>query len=122
MEKLYSVISEALQKPLDCVTAEKKVFVDFQIESVEALELEFAIEEEFDLKIGEKDLWKMPSYLINNNYVKDGKLIEAAYKDIAKSFPAFSQDTLSLIKQPNDIYKYIRVVDIARYVSQKTLG
>lgn len=119
IEKLYDVISDALQKPVSQISEEKKIFIDFQIESVEALELEFALEEAFDVKFETKDLWKLPSYLINNNMIENGTLTKVAYREIHCAFPGFDEETIQSIKLPSDIYKYIRIADIRTFITDK---
>lgn len=115
-ERLFKVISEALQKPIESITSNKKLFIDFNIESVEALELEFAIEEEFNVKIDEKNLWKIPSYLTNQGMIENGEYNNEAKQIIQKAFPLMIEETVQNIKTANDIYKEITVQDVVYFL------
>lgn len=117
-QRLFKVISEALQKPIEAISGNKKLFIDFNIESVEALELEFAIEEEFNVKIDEKSLWKIPSYLTNQGMVENGDYNNEARTMIQKAFPLVMEDTIKNIKTANDIYKEITVQDIVYFLEE----
>lgn len=117
--KLYEVISHSLQRSKDQMSADKKIFIDFKIESVETLELEFAIEEAFDKKIEPMDLWKLPSYIASKGMVEGGVFSPSAHKLINERFPLFEKELIASMKIANDLYKNIRIKDIAAFLSRK---
>lgn len=117
-KKIQSIFSDVLQRSEENITPEKTIFVDLEVESVEALELEFSLEEAFDFTIGEKDLWKLPSYLTANNMITDGRLNNEAKILVRGNFKGMSDDSIDAISNPNELYTYLTVEDVALYVEK----
>ena len=56
LEKIQEMLAEALNLPVEKVTAEAKIVDDLGADSLELVDLVMALEEEFDFEIPEDDM------------------------------------------------------------------
>lgn len=117
--KVQNIFSEVLQKPASEFSMEKTIFVDLGVESVEALELEFSLEEEFDISISDKDIWKLPTFIASNSLVQDNALTEDAKALIKLNYPSMSDEQIDGISNPSDLHKYLTIGDVVAYLDKR---
>lgn len=113
-EKVREIISESLDIDASDIKEESRLFTELNIESVDILEITFRVEQEFDFTMGEGEFWNVATFLANKDELKSG-LDEEAIQCIKKNFD-FSDDIISSLKSPFDIYDYITVNDLCNYI------
>ena len=117
-QKVKNVFAEVLQKSVSDINDDCTIFVDLEVESVEGLELEFSLEEEFNLTIDEKSLWKLPGFITSKNMITDDHLNKEAKELVRKTYSKLSDDEIDLLKSPADLHKYLTVMDVISYIEK----
>lgn len=114
LEKVQEILSESLDISTDKIAEDSLLFTDLNIESIDILEITFRIEQEFDFTMGESDFWNVATFLANREEISNG-LDEEAINMIKDNF-SFSDDIISKLSSPFDIYDYIKVSDLVDYI------
>ena len=116
--KVQETLMEALGVDDDEVTPEATLTGDLGAESIDFLDIVFRLEKAFDIKIPRGELF--PDNILNNpQYVKDGKLTEAALAQLKERMP---HADLSEFEQDPDVSKMaelFKVQTIVNYVVGK---
>jgi acyl carrier protein len=119
-KQIRSMLADLASCPEDDIKLQTKLFKDLDIESVEVLELEYMIDDEFEIELGDKDLWKLPVYLVNHQMIQGGKITDEGIKLVKENLSIKDKITdIASISGPNDIYAVIEVSDIVSFVEAK---
>ena len=117
--KIIKVLADILHLQENQISQDDGLFEELGFESVEILELEFAVEQEFNINIDKDVLWHVPNYLLEGNIFCDGKFSEEAIDIIKKSISDISDSDIIALKSPHDLIKFILVKDLIAYICIK---
>jgi acyl carrier protein len=115
-EKIIVTLADLLEKSAADISPQLGLFEELGLESVEVLELAFALEQEFNLELDSKALWKISDYILANEMYKNGKFSDEAIALIKQTVGNISDENIDKIKNPHDVLKYLTVQDLINYV------
>jgi len=119
IEKLIESIADLTQNDKASIKFDTKIFSGLNLESVEMLELEYILEEEFNVTMDDNDLWKLPSYLVNNGLFEQGKILDDGITLVKEKLPNLTDEDLLNLNSPNNLLRNLTVNDIALYIDNK---
>jgi len=85
-EQVQEVLVDALGVDDDEVTPEAKLEADLGAESIDYLDIAFRLEKQFDIKIGESEMFDQ-SVLNDPQYVQDGTVTPAGIAELEAKMP-----------------------------------
>jgi acyl carrier protein len=117
-EKVREALVEALSVDDEEVTPQAVVRDDLGAESIDFLDIQFRLEQAFDIKIPKGDM--MPEDLQNNpDFVSDGNLTEAGINELKTRMPHADFAQLKPGDDLEEISKLFTVQAIVNYVQRK---
>lgn len=113
-----NLIAELTQRDSSELDINMTLFGDLALESVELLELEFSLEQSFSLKLGEKDLWNIPEYIIEMKMFNNGKFSEDAFEHIKNIVSQITPEILGKMSSPHEVLDYLSIADIDNFIQK----
>jgi len=103
-EQVQEVLVDALGVDDDEVTPEAKLEADLGAESIDYLDIAFRLEKQFDIKIGESEMFDQ-SVLNDPQYVQDGTVTDAGLAELRTKMP-HAQEQLDQFAQDPQVDKF----------------
>jgi len=119
-EKIVGVIADILDRTTEEISSNMGVFSDLGIESVEIMEIAFMLEQEFDIKIEDDELWNLPKYFLETEMFKDEIFSKKAIYIIKNNFSEISDEDISKFKSTNALLENLVVQDIVNCILKKS--
>lgn len=116
-EKVKAVLSESLDIEVDEIEMQHLLFLNFNIESTEILEITFRLEQEFNFEMGDDEFWNIASKIANEG-LYNGKFSDEAIRLIQKNFN-ISEEVIQGLDSPFSLYNHITVQDLVNYATSK---
>ncbi|WP_379134447.1 acyl carrier protein [Paenibacillus sp. sgz500958] len=116
--KVKHLLVEVLDLQEDQITPATFLYRDLHLESAETLELTFTLEQEFDISIGNQEFWNVPNVIANQGMYSNGKFSAEAVSLIRQYFNV-SDEELSGIVSPYDLFNYVTVENMVDFVASK---
>ncbi len=117
-EKIREVLVDALGVDDDEVTPEARLTTDLGAESIDFLDISFKLEQEFDFKIGQGELFP-DNAASNPDFVKDGKLTPAGLAALKKKLPHVDFSKLEADPQISKVAHAFTVDALVSFVERK---
>ena len=117
LEKVKDVLAESLDIDTDHISLDDLMFSNYDIESTEILEITFRIEEEFEIEMKEDEFWNIPSLIANESTYSN--LHSKKTMELIKKYFEISEESISKLNSPFELYDYISVKDLVNYIQDK---
>lgn len=121
-QTIYSKVKKLLQDVLDLPEARilpnTYLYRDLNLESAETLELTFMLEQAFNIKIDSQEFWNLPNVIANRGMFVNGQLSPEAISSVKEYFTVSDED-LTGIASPYDLFNYLTVENMVDFVSAK---
>ena len=115
---VQKILAESLAVDEEDVTLDATLVDDLGAESIDLLEIVFAIEKNFGIKIDRSEL--IPEDLLTNTqYVVDGKLTTQGLDELQKRLPEADLEEFKLNPLVQNISKILTVNDLVNIVERK---
>ncbi len=115
---VQKILAESLAVDEEDVTLDATLVDDLGAESIDLLEIVFAIEKNFGIKIDRSEL--IPEDLLTNTqYVVDGKLTAQGLDELQKRLPEADLEEFKLNPLVQNISKILTVNDLVNIVERK---
>lgn len=116
-EKVKAVLSESLDIEVDEIEMNHLLFLNFNIESTEILEITFRLEQEFNFVMGDDEFWNIASKIANEG-LYNGTFSDEAIRLIQMNFN-ISEEVIQGLDSPFSLYNHITVQDLVNYAMSK---
>jgi acyl carrier protein len=121
-EDIYAKVTEVLVDALgvdeDEVTPASRLAADLGAESIDYLDIVFKLEQAFDIKIPQGELF--PENVASNpEYVQDGKVTEHGISELRKRLPHINFDAFAADPKLVDVPNLFTVDVLVNYVDRK---
>ena len=121
-DEIYSKVQEVLIDALgvddDEVTADARLTKDLGAESIDFLDITFKLEQEFDFKIGQGELFP-DNAASNPDFIKDGKLTPEGLTAIKEKLPHVDFSKLESDPQISRLAETFTVDALVSFVERK---
>lgn len=117
-EKVQEVLEEALGVDADEVTPEATIGEDLGAESIDYLDISFRLEKEFEIKIGESEMFD-PNVLSNDQFVQDGKVTDTGLAALREKMPHADLDAFAQDPQVDSLGDVFTVDMVCKFVKSK---
>lgn len=118
-EKLSSILQEVLGERELEIRGEQFLFSDLALESLSLVELSFALEQTFALRIEEQDLWNLGNYILMQGWFCQGEFSQEARSLIFATHSCLSERQLAELSHPQQLSQYLTVQDILTFICRK---
>lgn len=120
-EQVQEVLVDALGVDDDEVTPEAKLEADLGAESIDYLDIAFRLEKQFDIKIGESEMFDQ-SVLNDPQYVQDGTVTPAGITELEAKMPHADLTAWKLDPQVEALADVFDVQMVCKFVGAKLEG
>jgi len=114
--RVKAIVAAALDVPLDTVHAHASLIADLNAESIDFLDILFRLEEEFDIKIPEEEIWR------GSIDATDDSSIAAGIAQLRARLPEFPWHRLPDPITRGDLPMLITVQTIVDYIGRRVEG
>jgi acyl carrier protein len=119
-EQVIQAIADVLEISNTDINIEDTLLAKLSLESVELLELNFLLEERFDITFQEDELWNLGSYIVNNDLFSNGNIRKEAYNIIKKSIPEIKDEQIAAFTSPFQLNSELTIKSICDLIRIKT--
>ncbi len=117
-EKVRDVLVDALAVDEDEVTPEATITGDLGAESIDILDISFKLEQEFDFKIGQGELFP-EGVMQDPEYVQEGKVTDKGIATLRENLPHFNFDKLEEDRRVEAVGQIFTVEALVNFCEHK---
>ena len=123
--QIYNQVQEILEEALGAdpeeIVSTASLVADLGAESIDFLDISFKLEQVFDFKIAQGELF--PENLMENpDWVNDGKFTESGMEELKKCMPHVNFDSYSNNPEVSKVGEVITVKSICDFVERKIIA
>ena len=117
-EKVRTVLVDALAVDEEEVTPEASLFKDLGAESIDVLDIQFKLEQDFGIKIGQDEL--VPAGVAQDpRFVKDGRVTSEGIAELRQRLPHVDLSAFEHDPQVGKLQHVFTVDALVRFVERK---
>ena len=116
--KVAEVLEEALGVDSDEINPDATLIGDLGAESIDFLDISFKLEQEFDIKIDQGELFP-ENLMSDDSLVQDGKLTDKAMEILAERLPHVDFSKLENNRQVDQLSEVFTVESLVDFIERK---
>lgn len=119
-DRVRTIIANVVELDEDEINLGSSLIDDLGMESVDFIDISVKIEEEFNIEIGEGELWDFGKIFADERMMKQGKITSRGVKYLRERFPGDDFQEVKPGTSLADIISLIKVKFIVDYLCHKT--
>lgn len=118
-DQVKTIIANVIELDEDEINLDSSLIDDLGMESVDFIDISVRIEQGFNIKIGEGELWDFGNIFADERMMKEGKITGQGIKYLKQRFPGNDFQGVKPGTNLADIISLIKVKFIVDYLYQK---